>query len=57
MYIVLFNVGSSAVEVMTDGHGFIEEFETYEDANNEANEWIDEDQYFHFTIYEKSIRP
>lgn len=51
MYIVLFNVGSSAVEVMTDGHGFIEEFETYEDANNEANEWIDEDQYFHFTIY------
>ncbi len=57
MYIVVFNIGSSDIQVMTDGHGFIEEFDSYEDANNEASEWLDAEQYFQFDVFQKRSNP
>lgn len=49
-YTVLFNVGSRDPEIMTDGHGFVEHFDLFEDANNEALDWLDEDQYRTFVV-------
>lgn len=51
IYIVVFNVGSKDVEVMTDGHGFKEVFSSFEEANNEALDWLDGDQYRNFKVY------
>lgn len=50
-YIVIFNLGSVDCEVMTNGHGFAEEFSTFEEANNEALDWLDETQYRNFKVF------
>lgn len=55
-YIVVFNVNSSDVEIMTNGHGFKEEFATFEDANNEAMEWLDDNQYRDFKVFAECSR-
>lgn len=51
IYIVVFNVGSKDCEIMTDGHGFKEEFTSFEDANNEALDWLDDEQYRDFKVF------
>lgn len=53
MYIVVFNVGYGDPEVMTNLHGFIEEFATPESANEAAREWVDNLQYINFCVYKK----
>ena len=49
-YIVIFNLGSTDVEIMTDGHGFAEQFSDFESANNEALQWLDDSQYRNFKV-------
>jgi hypothetical protein len=50
-YTVIFNLGSTDCEIMTDGHGFAEQFANFEDANNEAVDWLDDDQYKNFKVF------
>jgi hypothetical protein len=54
MFIVIFNIGSRDVTLMTNNHGFIEEFYDYETAVQHAKEWLDEDQFRKFEVFEKS---
>lgn len=51
VYIVVFNPNAKDSELLTDGHGFAEKFGSFEEANNEAIEWLDEDQYREFSVY------
>ena len=53
MYIVVFNVGSRDVEVMTNSHGFLETFYDVDTAKQYAEEWIDGDQFRSYKIYKQ----
>ena len=56
MFIVVFNIGSRDVTLMTNNHGFIEEFYDRETAEKYAEEWLDNDQFRKFEIFEKCIK-
>lgn len=51
--IVIFNNGSVDHEILTDDHGHIQEFADEIEAENEAEEWLDDDQYRDFEIFER----
>lgn len=56
MYIVIFNAGYRDSEILTNMHGFIEEFIEYEDAVESAKECIDGKDYRNFKIFEEDYR-
>ena len=56
-YIVVFNVGFTDHEVMTNSRGFVEEFESAIGAIQEAEEWIDGNQYLSYNVYEQITAP
>jgi hypothetical protein len=50
-YIVIFNDGYKDHSPMENNHYFIEKFMSYQDAENEAKQWIDGKEFRSFTIY------
>lgn len=51
MYIVIFNLSYRDPELLTNMHGFVEEFSNIEQAKEAAEQWIDGDQYRSYDIY------
>lgn len=50
-YIVIFNDGYKDHSPLESSHGFLEKFMSYEDAKNEAKQWIDGKDFRNFSIY------
>jgi hypothetical protein len=55
MYIVIFNYNSRDSIIMTNDHGFVEEFAEQQDAVMAAYEWIDGKDYRNFRVYKEDI--
>lgn len=52
--IVIFNLGHRDSVLLTDSHGFVKEFYSEEDAECEAELWIDETQFRNFKIFKEN---
>ena len=54
-YIVIFNYNSRDAIIMTNDHGFIEDFAEQGDAVSAAKEWIDGKYYVNFKVFKEDI--
>ena len=52
-YIVIFNYDHVTPDPMTDGHGFLQSFLTFEAAEHEALGWLDGLEFKNFKIYKE----
>lgn len=52
--IVIFNLGHRDSTFLTDSHGFVIEFYSKEEAEKEAELWIDKTQFRNFKIFKEN---
>ncbi len=53
-YIVVFNIGFRDAFLATDTHYFVEEYMTYEQAEEDAKAALDGNQYRNYKIFEEA---